>query len=239
MKSCDKTDTVIKKFLNDEIKGEELSYLKEHNQDCSSCKMKFDKALYLKNLLKAQNPGKYKLPENIRTSFHQKLSALDQKQERYFFTDYFSSWKFAAAAMALFVILLSLGVYFKGGDDKRVEYMSEFTANYERPVTIWLNYTAARDLSNVTFTIELDEGIFFDSRNSAITSLKKHSWNGELKKGKNEIPFTVNVKMKGERIINTRADFMGFSHKHKIKLEAKKDEIRITFIKYSKIKIDA
>jgi len=97
---------------------------------------------------------------------------------------------------------------------------------------------AKRELKNVEVSIDLGDGISFYSKNPSVNTLKKYTWRGNLTKGKNEIPFVVKIKKEGVWKINTRADFEGFSHSHRVILHAKEGKVEITYLKLPDKKLE-
>lgn len=116
--------------------------------------------------------------------------------------------------------------------------ISKTEVESKRPVKITMEYTAARDLKNVKISFDLDEGISFDSTDNNIKTLKKYIWEGDLHAGLNEIPFIVNVEKQGRWEIETKADFEGLSHRHRIVLTADERVVQISYFKLPETKLN-
>ena len=108
------------------------------------------------------------------------------------------------------------------------EKISESVVAAGDPVTINLVYDAAEDLENVRFFIKLDDGISFLSSDEKIRETRSHEWTGSLKKGKNSFPFVVKTEKNGRMEILTTAEYSNYSHKHKIVLDAQKNETKVS-----------
>jgi len=132
-----------------------------------------------------------------------------------------------SAVAAVFVIVFAV-LFFSPAKTEKGEKISESTVSAGSPVTINLVYDAAEDLENVRFFIELDDGISFLSSNEKIRNIRTHEWTGSLKKGKNTIPFVVKTEKNGRMEIITSAEYSNYSHKHKIVLDAQKNETKVS-----------
>lgn len=127
-----------------------------------------------------------------------------------------------AVAASVLVVITSMIIAGYNLNDSSVQrkLVYESTVNSGKPVTIKLKYNAVDDLENVKFSIDLDEGIAFFTKDTGIQSLKSYSWKGSLKKGENVIPFVVSTSRKGEMKIIAKAEFNDFSFVNEIILEA-------------------
>ena len=133
----------------------------------------------------------------------------------------------SAAAAAIFVIIFAV-LFSRPVESEAGEKISESVVAKGEPVTINLVYDAAEDLENVKFFIELGNGVTFLSSNEEIRNTRTHEWTGSLKKGKNSIPFVVKTERDGRMEINTSAEYGNYSHKHKIVLDAQKNDIKVS-----------
>jgi len=115
--------------------------------------------------------------------------------------------------------------------------ISETEVDAGKSVIIEIEYDAAKELKGVIFTVSLDEGLTFASKYEKVKKLKNHSWKGDLKKGINKIPFKVNVIREGSWSILTKADFEGYSHKHKVILSAENSKIKIAYYRLPEKKL--
>ena len=132
-----------------------------------------------------------------------------------------------SAVAAIFAIVFFIFLFAPDTTEKG-EKISESTVAAGDPVTINLVYDAAEDLENVKFFIELGEGVSFLSSNEKIRNTRTHQWTGNLKKGKNSIPFVVKTDRDGRMEINTSAEYGKYLHKHKIVLDAQKNETKVS-----------
>ena len=80
--------------------------------------------------------------------------------------------------------------------------------------------------AKIAFLFEI--GRFFLSSNEKIRNTRTHEWTGSLKKGKNSIPFVVKTERDGRMEINTSAEYGKYLHKHKIVLDAQKNDIKVS-----------
>lgn len=138
----------------------------------------------------------------------------------------------SVATAAIFVIIFAV-LFSKPTADETGEKISESVVAKGDPVTVNLVYDAAEDLENVKFFIELGEGVSFLSSNEEIRNTRTHQWTGNLKKGKNSIPFVVKTDRDGRMEINTSAEYGNYSHKHKIVLDAEKNDIKVSMFVFA------
>lgn len=87
-------------------------------------------------------------------------------------------------------------------------------------VTIKLVYDSEKDIEDVDFSITLPRGLAFNSTNPEISSEKTISWNGNLKKGRNEIPFVVKATEAGSWQIDATAEYDDGILSHEIVVKA-------------------
>lgn len=140
-----------------------------------------------------------------------------------------------SAAAALFLLLLGIRSALPGGAESP-DYTSAVSQG--KPVTIELVFDAERDLENVKFDIELDDGVHFYSSNNEIRTTKKHTWQGALKKGENRVPFVVYTEGAGRFSITARAEYEKFIHRRKILLDAQQKEVAVTMLTLDPIPLD-
>ena len=137
-----------------------------------------------------------------------------------------------SAVAAVFVIVFAV-LFFSQSKTEEGEKISESVVAAGSPVTINLVYDAAEDLENVRFFIELGDGISFLSSDEKIRETRSHEWTGSLKKGKNSIPFVVKTEKNGRMEILTSAEYSNYSHKHKIVLDAQKNETKVSMFVFA------
>jgi len=229
MFSCEKTEKLIDRWSVGEISKEEFSLVDKHMKECKSCKLYFEKAEALQKSFSAYKPEENSCPNYVLDNLADEIEKRAKPERALFFM---SGRSLASVAAACFVVVALITIYYsaewKKEYDPVVIARSEVPRN--RPVSITVEYNAARDIKDAYFTIDLDSGLRFSSENRDIRSLKTHSWRGSLKKGLNKIPFVVDVKKNGVWNINTRADFEGYSHAHRIVLTAENEKVVIAYL---------
>lgn len=137
-----------------------------------------------------------------------------------------------SAVAAVFAIVFFIFI-FAPDTSENGEKISESVVAAGDPVTINLVYDATEDLENVKFFIKLDDGISFLSSDEKIRETRMHEWTGSLKKGKNSIPFVVKTGKNGRMEIFTSAEYSNYSHKHKIVLDAQKNETKVSMFVFA------
>ena len=141
--------------------------------------------------------------------------------------------KYATAATAAIFVIIFAVLFSMQTADEAGEKISESIVAKGDPVTINLVYDAAEDLENVKFGITLDDEVSFLSSNEKIRNTRTHEWTGSLKKGKNSIPFVVKTERDGRMEITTTAEYGNYSHKHKIVLDAQKNDIKVSMFVFA------
>ena len=177
-------------------------------------------------LLRSYKKSDDEISQEFRERINARLeeSAAQKRRKAKFIA--FSKYVSAAIA-AIFVIIFAI-LFSKPVESETGEKISESLVAKGDPVTINLLYDAAEDLENVKFSIDLGDGVSFLSSNEKIRNTRTHEWTGSLKKGKNSIPFVVKTERDGRMEINTSAEYGNYSHKHKIVLDAQKNDIKVS-----------
>jgi len=137
-----------------------------------------------------------------------------------------------SAIAAVFVIVFAV-LFSRPAKTENGKKISESVVAAGNPVTINLVYDAAEDLENVKFFIKLGDGLSFLSSNEKIRETRSHEWTGSLKKGKNSIPFVVKTDRDSRMEIHTSAEYGNYSHKHKIVLDAEKNDIKVSMFVFA------
>ena len=181
----------------------------------------------LNSLLAEARKQDIAVSEDLRSSLREKLHEEVRKKEKNRFFR-FRMRAMIATAASLFILLSIVALYenFSQQDTRKLYY--ESTVSQGRPVTVKLVYNAVRDLKNVSFYIELDKGLTFHSDNSRITKIRSHNWTGDLKRGKNIIPFVVRTSKKGKMKIRAHAEYEKFRHSQEIVLDSKENHIKVS-----------
>ena len=177
-------------------------------------------------LLKSYKKSDDEITEEFQKRINARLEEIAAQKRRKAKFIAFSKYVTAATA-AIFVIIFAV-LFSKQSADDTGEKISESIVAKGEPVTINLVYDAAEDLENVKFGITLDDGVSFLSSNEEIRNTRTHQWTGNLKKGKNSIPFVVKTERDGRMEINTTAEYGKYLHKHKIVLDAQKNDIKVS-----------
>ena len=181
--------------------------------------------IYAELLQSAKMQDQGVTPE-LRFRLHEKLSELSSEKK-----DKGLNLKMvlaiAASVIVVFSLIMTIG-YGHNGNSVQRTLVYESTVGSGKPVTIKLRYNSKSDLENVSFSIDLDEGVSFFSKNSSISSLRSHSWKGSLKKGDNEIPFVVKTSRMGMMKIRTKAQYSDFSFIHEIVLNADESSVNVS-----------
>ena len=141
--------------------------------------------------------------------------------------------KYATGTVAAIFVIIFAVLFSKPTADEAGEKISESVVAKGDPVTVNLVYDAAEDLENVKFFIKLGDGVSFLSSNEKIRETRSHEWTGSLKKGKNSIPFVVKTDRDGRMEIHTSAEYGNYSHKHKIVLDAEKNNIKVSMFVFA------
>ncbi len=124
----------------------------------------------------------------------------------------------------LFIIIFFFIVLFSGvfigkyafKDDSAISSVAKITVG--EPVTIRLIYNSNKNVDDVVFTVKLSDALKFVSKDVDVASAKELSWDGVLKKGKNEIPFVVEGLKPGSFDVLATAIYKNNKITHKIKL---------------------
>ena len=177
-------------------------------------------------LLKSYKKSDDEISQEFQKRINARLEEIAAQKRRKAKFIAFSKYVSAAAA-AIFVIIFAV-LFSKPVESEAGEKISESIVAKGEPVTINLVYDAAEDLENVKFSIDLGEGVSFLSSNEKIRNTRTHEWTGSLKKGQNSIPFVAKTERDGRMEINTSAEYGNYSHKHKIVLDAQKNDIKVS-----------
>lgn len=184
----------------------------------------------LNDLLVEARNRKVHISDNVRVSLSQKLADVAAEKKKSSFFKLRMRAVFATAASLL--ILLSVFMIHENFTEKNTrELYYESTVAQGRPVTIKLVYNAVNNLEDVKFHIELADGLTFHSNNSEIEKIRSHSWNGELTKGENIVPFVVRTSKKGKLRIIAHAEYEKFRHSQEVVLESGDAQIKVSMFR--------
>jgi len=211
--------------------------LNRHAKECDSCKNAIKTLEILKFELDNPESEEDVFPEEIRANaidIIRRNAPVVEKQK--------PSWSYFLRPILLssFALLTVLFISFFITKDKDVQkgvLISKTEMQAGEPVTITLEYTVNTDLKDVKVAVQLDDGIEFFTSKRKLLSKNSHTWSGDMKKGINKIPFVISVNKKGTMEINTKANYMGYSHPHKIVIKADDQKVTVAYYRLSDIKI--
>jgi len=246
MSSCKNCQNLLSKYLDNSLEKSfskdfsesEQTFITDHIKSCKSCKEDFDAIKSAKRSL--SKIKSVDVPDFFETQFHMRLieSAAKQKKKKPFFFNFSLKQLIPVGAIAFaFFIIFSISVNYLSKNSSDV-LISTSEATSGEPVTVEFDYIATKPLENVIVSIQLDKGISFHSDNPSIKSKRVITWKGNLKKGSNKIPFSVDINKVGTFEVFAKADYEGFSHKHKIVFDATSQKIVIAYYKLQKVKLN-
>jgi len=233
----------IKKIIDDtlyEVPQADIALLiQEHISECGSCKKYYLEVVKAKEALSQYQSSKFSIPDQFISSLQSRLKKSEKELSPLFSFSDFLKWPIlTAVSFALILIVLGAGLYLRKAENQNAILISSTELDAGEPVTIKLQYEASRNIKNAKISLTLDNEIFFYSSNPKIRRLKKKVWEGDLKKGTTTIPFVVGVNKLGKFEINSRADYDGFSHPHKIVLTSTEKKVVVTYFSFAPEKID-
>lgn len=220
---CRRIDELLTDAMTRELSPEERSLLDDHCAACPSCAEQYRALTAVRETLRRHRPEDDALSEDMRAALHRRLVEESARPERAGGALPFGPrWKLAGAMFALIMLTLCLFSFLAtipdGADEGTV--VSRSVVNAGEPLTIRLTYTADRSLADVRVTVQLDDGVFFHTDDETLRRLKEYVWKGDLKEGRNEIPFVVEVARTGTHRIRTAAAYDGMLHRHEVELQA-------------------
>jgi hypothetical protein len=226
--------------LIDNGEGKNNAVVKDHIGNCEKCSRYFDASLYVGELIGKYSP-EMDDPEPLAFDavLLHKLKDVEQIEKepakKWFLKVAVS---FSLAAIAVVAVVASL--FFADGEvieRPEVEPDSMFTAQIDEPVGIVIEYVSDEDIEDVAVSFSLDRGVRFHSDNESVRDLDTFIWKGSFAKGKNEIPFVVNIVESGKWEIMTTAQFNGYSHRQRITLDATGGVAIVKIFRYKPEKI--
>jgi len=164
------------------------------------------------------------VPEEFYTSLHEKLvkeSGLSENSQRPLRGWFLKQIAFAAAFIAVFAIGVITGGKIMNKNNAIHRITNTLVTTRAEIVkgeqaTVKLIYNSEKDITNVVFSVRLDDGIKFVSEDDEIACADSISWEGSLIKGRNEIPFVVEALDSGKMKIKATAEYNGVTHDHEI-----------------------
>ncbi len=228
--------------------GSDNSFIKEHVSLCKKCSDYFEAYLITRKLFKQYDPAMDDPDgEQFNDLFAAKLDSVQnidiRTKERSFFRPAFSFSILAIVVMSVALFLLTtqttedLEKYEYDEAVPEQELFSVYSTSAGEPVGIIIEYESPQSISEVTVEFQLDRGVQFHSEDESLKDLEKFVWKGSFKEGSNKIPFVVNIVESGKWEIMTVAEFNGYSHRHRITLDASEDVALVKIFKYVPEKI--
>jgi hypothetical protein len=185
----------------------------------------------LSELMAVARSEKIKVNSDLKASVHEKLCGVQRSQQKKL--SRFFRPVLAVAAVVAVVCSISFAVFYSSSEKTERHLIHESTVAGGKPVTIKLVYESLTDIKNVSFSLDLDDGVKFYSENDYIRSRKRHEWKGSLKKGSNTIPFVVETEKLGKMKIIAKARSGKFNHIQEIVLVTKEKETVISMFSIS------
>jgi hypothetical protein len=222
----------VVKAIDEQIELNESSFL-EHISSCENCSKYYASAQKLRALFsKYDKTLDDKNGDDFDNALFIKLQSSAAQAERKKFRP--SILQIAAALF--FTALFSVGIfYFSGTVPAGSELISSTETELNEPVRIVLEYESDQDIQGVEVSFILDKGVRFYSQNEKFRNLDSFIWKGDLKKGKNEIPFVVSAVEEGSWKIVTEARFEGMSHRHLITFRTDGSKVAVVLYKLEKL----
>jgi hypothetical protein len=233
---CRRIDELVTEAMTRELSPDERRAVEEHCSSCADCAAAYRAVTAARAALQHHRPEDDAPSDDLRAAFHRRLVERQAQREKERPFGLGLRWKWAVGmAACLFLLVLGYGllpVSVDRTDEGTV--ISRSTVGAQEPITIRMIYTADRPLADVRVTIRLDEGIVFATDNEELRALREYTWKGDLKTGANEIPFAVEMRKMGTRLIRTEAAYEGYLHRHDVELQADRETVVLTYLSYRK-----
>ena len=233
MKRCRHIQAQLPDFAAGLLPEEARKTVQRHLDTCETCRLQQQRYQNGADLLARASLSGEEPPASFDRQLHLRLSLAAASQRTASAEDirgWFRKPAVAALTVAMaFVIGIAVGgVLMQGtnGANGNADSMVRITkAEVEtgKPVTVRLVFTSDEEIRNVAFDIELEPGVEFATSDSEIAAMQVLQWNGDLKRGRNEIPFAVTVAKPGRWVVTARAQYHDETHEHRIVLLTEKD----------------
>jgi hypothetical protein len=221
----------VVKTIDEQIDIKESSIL-DHISSCENCSKYYASAQKLRSLFsKYDKTLDDKNGDDFDNSLFIKLQSSAAQADR----KKFRPSIIQIASALFFTALFSIGIfYFSGTVPAGSELISSTETELNEPVRIVLEYESDKNVENIEVLFVLDKGVRFYSQNEKFRNLDSFIWKGNLKKGKNEIPFVVSAVEKGSWKIVTEARFEGMKHRHLITFQTDGSKVAVVLYKLEK-----
>ncbi|HOB70154.1 MAG TPA: hypothetical protein PKM18_00080 [bacterium] len=221
----------VVKAIDEQIELNESSFL-EHISSCENCSKYYASAQKLRALFSKYDKT---LDDTFGDDFDNALFIKLQKADISADRKKFRPSIIQIVSAFLFTVIFSVGIfYFSGTGNDGSEFISSTETELNEPVRIVLEYESDQDIQGVEVSFILDKGVRFYSQNEKFRNLDSFIWKGDLKKGKNEIPFVVSAVEEGSWKIVTEARFEGMSHRHLITFRTDGSKVAVVLYKLEK-----
>jgi len=229
MKRCKDIQSMLSDHAAGTLPGDGAEAVQQHLDTCPACR-EVQKNL---ELLSLASIGQEEPPESFDRQLHMRLA---QAANSFSPAGRLAGqwWRRPSLAAAAIAVAFALGIAIGGGfmqmndhqtniDNGAMAHVTRATVETGKPVTVRLVFSSDEDISDVAFDIELEPGLEFATTDSEIAAMKVLQWDGDLKRGRNEIPFAVTVAKPGRWVVTARAQYHDATHEHRIVLLSQKD----------------
>lgn len=221
----------VVKAIDEQLDIKESSIL-THIASCENCSKYYASSQKLKTLFSKYDKT---LDDQNGDDFDNALFIKLQKADISIERKKFRPSIIQIASALLFAAVFSIGIfYFSGTGNNGSELISSTETELNEPVRIVLEYDSEKDIENIEVLFVLDKGVRFYSKDERFKNLDSFIWKGDLKKGKNEIPFVVSAVEKGSWKITTEARFEGMKHRHLITFQTDGSKVAVVLYKLEK-----
>lgn len=236
MKKCEDIRQVIEHMLYEQPDKEQQEAIESHIKTCEACNEVYFALKNSADIFAAHTPEDDMVSSSFEERLHLKLSQhsnnISHQQP-----GLFSILKPILSLSFVFMFIIGVYFYLPEHNKDEAKLVSESIVKRNEPLTIKINYETVKNLKNVAVDIKLSDGVQFFTDFENVKDLREYTWKGDLDKGKNEVPFVVEVLKNGIFHIETVARYGGYLHRHKVVLKVDGDNVKISYYKYPKKKL--
>ncbi|HSA32325.1 MAG TPA: zf-HC2 domain-containing protein [bacterium] len=236
--NCERVKGLLGDLLSRDLTSDERRMIEEHAASCAACATSYRALLAARSLLREHRPVDDAPPEELRAALHRRLveeRSVPEEERASFLGWPVRTLLGAVACLFLFLLGYWTVTSFPRQTEDAPVAISRSVVNAKEPLTIRLTYTAERPITEVFVKIRLDEDIVFHTEDLSFRELREYEWKGDLKAGRNEIPFVVEMRRAGTRTIHTTAEFEGYRHRHDVELHADGETMTVTYLAYGRV----
>ena len=234
MKRCRHIQAQLSDFAAGLLQAEARETVQRHLDTCETCRLQYRHHQHSADLLALASVSREEPSASFDRQLHLRLSMAAASQRTHAAGGFRQWFRKPAVAAITVAVAFVIGIAVGGGlmqmtnnaNGNHADSMVRITnAEVEtgKPVTVRLVFTSDEEIRNVSFDIELEPGVEFATSDSEIAAMKVLQWNGDLKRGRNEIPFAVTVAKPGRWVVTARAQYHDETHEHRIVLLTQKD----------------